>query len=1245
MRLQVLTGASAMGIVTEVTEWPATIDRRYHDAVILGIDSVVTETAPGAAEALDSTVPLLRRLTDVGIATAIYSSTRDCAQVLRAAGIDELVNLRVDVVEPVPAVLTETASRLGVRPVRCVVIDRDQAGISAGREGGFSLVIGLERNGQADELLSCGADTVVADLAEISVRSGGSAMSRIADAAQVYSQVKELVATRRPVVFLDFDGTLSDITAHPDSATLVDGAAEALRALAEQCPVAVISGRDLADVRERVKVDEVWYAGSHGLELMAPDGTYHENAGAADLIGTLARAACRLAEMIGDISGIELEHKRFAVAVHYRNADPADIDRVTAAVRSLGRSEGLRTTAGRKVIELRPNLYWEKGTTLNWLLERIQASDCAADAASVLPIYIGDDITDEDAFDAVQFDGVGIVVRHDEHGDRPSAALFSLESPSTVVEFIGRLARDLERAAPRSDDAWELVYEGYDPKYEPLREALCTVGNGYVATRGCAPEAGASDAHYPGTYATGVYNTLTDRVAGRTIENESLVNLPNWLSLTFRINGGAWFHVDDTELLFYRQTFDLRHATLTRRLRFRDGSGQITTLTQHRFASMHQPHVLAMRTTIGAENWSGTLEFRSLLDGTVRNTMVERYRSLSSIHLTATVIDEITPDSVILRTETSQSRIPIAVAARTTVWRDDARADAEYAVVREGDRGGHNIRVPLAAGQSVTCEKVATIFTGRDTAISEPASAAQQYLEAAGRYADVHHQHARAWARLWEQCSVGLADKSTGALQVLRLHLVHLLQTISPHTAELDAGVPARGLHGEAYRGHIFWDELFVSPVLSVRMPNVSRSLLLYRYRRLPEARRAAQRAGYLGAMYPWQSGSDGREVSQELHLNPQSGRWNPDASSRAHHVGLAIAYNAWQHYQVTGDRQFLIDYGAEMLVEIARFWVGLANFDHSRGRYTIRGIIGPDEFHSGYPGKEYEGIDNNAYTNVMAVWVILRAMDALDLLPLRDRLDLVGKVDLTADELDRWDHVTRRMFVPFHDDVISQFEGYSELAELDWESYRQRYENIQRLDRILEAENDSVNNYKASKQADALMLFYLLSSEELLGLFGRLGYHFTPEQIPKTIDYYLSRTSDGSTLSAIVHSWVLARANRHHAMRYFVQVLGSDVADIQGGTTSEGIHLAAMAGSVDLLQRCFTGLETRDDRLVLGPHWPEALGPIEFPFVYRGHRLHLRISGRTGDLTSEAGNAGPIMVECRGRVQHLLPGHTIEVA
>ncbi|MEZ0351545.1 trehalose-phosphatase [Mycobacterium sp. pR1184] len=1196
-----------------MTQWPVTIDRRYHDAVILTLDNAIVNTEQARPP---TDVPLLRQLRGIGV------------------GVAE--------VGPGTMALTEAITRLGVSPGRCVVIADNDSGIRTARDSGIGLVIGLDRN-RTDGVVTEGADIVIADVAEISVRSRDSALSTIADALQSYGQLKELVVARRPVVFLDFDGTLSDIVDNPDAAVLVHGAAEALRALAAQCPVAVISGRDLKDVQGRVNVDGLWYAGSQGFELLGPDGTHLENSAAVAAATVLADAATELTESLRDLPGTVVEHKRFAVTVHYRNADPACVDRVVTTASRLGRARHLRVTQGRKVIELVPNVAWNKSDTPDWLLERILAEDRTAASPAALPIYIGDDLTDEDAFDAVRFDGVGIVVRHDEVGDRPSAARFSLENPSAVCEFIQRLAHDLRDEATSPADAWRLVFDGYDRGQERLRETLCTVGNGYVATRGCAPEASAGEAHYPGTYAAGVYNTLADQIAGRRIENESLVNLPNWLPVTFRIDDGPWFSVDDVELLSYQQTFDLRHATLIRTLRFRDHAGRTTTLNQQRFASMHQHNIVAMKSIVAAENWSGTVEFMSRLDGDVSNSMVERYGSLSSVHLTPATLDEISPGSVLLRTQTSQSHISIGMAARTSLWRGDSPVDAQYTLVREGGRGGHNVRVNLSAGESITLEKVVTVFTGRDAAISEPASTAQHFLEEAGRYADLHRHHRRAWDRLWEQCDVGL-DDGVEALRILRLHLVQLLQTLSPHTAELDASVPARGLHGEAYRGHVFWDALFVSPVLSLRMPNVSRSLLLYRYRRLHEARRAARRAGYLGAMYPWQSGSDGSEVSQELHLNPRSGRWNPDPSARAHHVGLAVAFNTWQHYQVTGDRQYLVDYGAEMLVEIARFWVGLATFDESRGRYTIRGVIGPDEFHSGYPGKEYDGIDNNAYTNVMAVWVITRALDALDLLSLRDRLDLVGKIGLDTADLDRWDHVSRHMFVPFHDGVISQFEGYSDLAELDWDHYRERYGNIQRLDRILEAENDSVNNYKASKQADALMLFYLLSSDELLGLFGRLGYHFAPEQIPKTVDYYLARTSHGSTLSAIVHSWVLARSNRRRAMEYFQLVLKSDVADIQGGTTAEGIHLAAMAGSIDLLQRCYTGLETRDDRLILGPQWPQDLGPIEFPLVYRGQRLHLQVSGRTATVTSEAGNAGSVDVECRGRVRKLLPGSTIEV-
>ena len=515
------------------------------------------------------------------------------------------------------------------------------------------------------------------------------------------------------------------------------------------------------------------------------------------------------------------------------------------------------------------------------------------------------------------------------------------------------------------------------------------------------------------------------------------------------------------------------------------------------------------------------------------NCGVERYRELASNHLESVKKSELTENSVLLTVQTRQSQIPIAMAARTTVWRDEAPVVAKYRFVDEEFEVGHEIFTELAVGQSLTVEKVVTLVTGNDVATSEPAAGAERRLGRQGRFAEIRDAHVLAWAHIWERLSIEF-EGHVDELRILRLHLLHLLQTVSYNSEDLDIGIPARGLHGEAYRGHVFWDELFIFPVLNLRMPTITRALLRYRYRRLVEARRAAKLAGYSGAMFPWQSGSDGREESPDLHLNPRSGRWNPDPSHRAHHIGIAVAYNVWQFYQVTGDLAYLIDYGAEMLVEIARFWVSRATYDHERDRYGILGVIGPDEFHSGYPDRPYEGIDNNAYTNVMAVWVILRAIDALELMPLPNRLDLREKLGLTTEELAHWDHVSRRMFVPFHDGVISQFEGYDELAELDWDAYRKRYGNIQRLDRILEAENDDINRYKASKQADALMLLYLLSSDELRELLDRLDYHFAPDQIPKMVDYYIARTSHGSTLSGVVHTWVLARANRDRAMEFF---------------------------------------------------------------------------------------------------------------
>ncbi|MCV7256272.1 trehalose-phosphatase [Mycobacterium hackensackense] len=1209
-----------------------TIDPRYHDAVLFNLDSALTGDAP----VFQATVDLARKLRGIEVATAAHSSNPRCQHALKAAGVDDLFDVCIDGIggESRMAVLADAAHRLGVRPQRCVVVEDTCAGVTAGREGGFAVVIGIDPTGQGD-LLRCGADAIVADLADVAVRRGDKRISTLPNALTSYGQLIGITSARESLMFLDYDGTLSPIVSDPDAAALVEGAAEALELVGAVCPVAILSGRDLADIRARVGIPGIWYAGSHGFELTGPEGTYHCNEAAAASVPLFEQAAAELTSALATIAGVRIEHKRFAVAVHYREVAPEHVDAIVALVHHIGHRDGLRVTSGRMLVELRPDIDWDKGTTLAWIRDRIDP------AGALLPIYIGDDLTDEDAFDAVHFDGIGIVVGHDEDGDRKSAAHFSLQSPEQVREFLQRGSKWLAYKHQASGESWEYTFDEYDPQTEKLREALCTVGNGYFATRGAAPESAAGQVHYPGTYAAGVYNRLVDDVSGTKIDNESLVNLPNWLALTFRCDGGSWFDLDEVEILSYRQTLDLRGAVLTRDVRIRDDAGRTTTLTQRRFAAMHLPHVGALETTILAEDWSGTVDIRTALDGGVTNSLVERYRDLANQHLGPAHKREISRDSVLLCTQTTQSRIPIAMAARTSVWRDGEPVPASYRLFDEAARIGHDITVRMSVGEAVTVEKIVTVYTGRDVATSEPAIDAERWLARLGRFAEILDGHLTGWVHLWERLSIEFED-FTYELRILRLHILHLLQTVSLNTSDLDAGVPARGLHGEAYRGHIFWDELFIFPVLNLRLPMITRSLLNYRYRRLPEARHAAAAAGYAGAMFPWQSGSDGREESQRLHLNPRSGHWNPDASARAHHIGIAVAYSAWKFYQVTGDLAYLIDYGAELLAEVARFFVSLATYDGELARYGIRGVIGPDEFHSGYPDAPYDGIDNNAYTNVMAVWVIMRAIDALDLLPLPNRLDLLETLGLSSAELAHWDDVSRRMFVPFHDGVISQFQGYGDLAELDWDRLRRQYGNIQRLDRILEAEHDDVNRYKASKQADALMLLYLLSATELREILARLGYHLSPEQVPKMVDYYLARTSHGSTLSGVVHTWVLARANRDRAMEFFTEALKSDVSDIQGGTTSEGIHLAAMAGTVDLMQRCFTGLETRSNRLILSPHWPKSLGVLAIPIHYRGLHLHLRVSGKGVIISVDPRDAAGIEVECHGRVVRLMPGTTV---
>jgi trehalose/maltose hydrolase-like predicted phosphorylase len=801
--------------------------------------------------------------------------------------------------------------------------------------------------------------------------------------------------------------------------------------------------------------------------------------------------------------------------------------------------------------------------------------------------------------------------------------------------------RETPAAPPGLGDAagvrarhWTWEYEGYDPADERLRESLCTLGNGYFATRGAAPECAADAVHYPGTYAAGCYNRLTSDVAGHRVENEDMVNLPNWLPLRVRTGTGTWLTPDTHTVLVHRQSLDLRSGTLERVVRYEDEEGRRLDVRQVRLVHMTDPHVAALRTELTAHGWSGEVEVESALDGTVTNAGVRRYRSLASRHLTHLRTGESVPGTVWLSCRTSTSEVRIGLAARTVT---DTTAGTGFA--HDEARAAQFLRFSLTDGRTVTVDKTAALHTSRDPAISDPLHAALDRVGRAPAFEALLASHRTAWEQLWRNAEL---DVPNSAGPVLRLHLYHVLQTLSPHTADLDVGVPARGLHGEAYRGHVFWDELFVLPYLDLHFPEVSRALLGYRHRRLEQACLAARDAGYTGAMYPWQSGSDGREETQQLHLNPRSGRWLPDHSRLQHHVGSAVAYNTWQYCEATGDTEFLHTKGAEMLTQIARFWAAFATYDSTLGRYRIRGVVGPDEYHDGYPGALRPGLDDNTYTNVTAAWVLARALDVLRGLPEPRRRDLYERIAFDPGEFDHWEDISRKLHIPFHAGVISQFEGYGGLRELDWDAYRARYGDIRRLDRILEAEGDTVNRYQASKQADVLMLGYLFSPGELRGLFRRLGHDLDDTLWQRTVDHYLRRTSHGSTLSSLVHGWVLARARRADAWTYVHEALAGDIADIQGGTTGEGIHLGAMAGTLDMVQRGLTGLETRGGALRLDPVPLPELSEYGFSLRYRGHwGVRLLLGAGRLEISVPDSDEEPIEVALADRTVSVAPGES----
>jgi len=398
----------------------------------------------GGADPYPSTVSLVRELTVRGVPVAAISASRNMAEVLESAGVADLFPVRVDGVaseelglpgKPEPAVFVEAARRLGTDVARTAVVEDAISGVEAARRGGFGFVVAVDRTGHPDALRDAGADVIVSDLAELGLPEPPSVRS-LPQALEHADEIRARLADRRAAIFLDYDGTLTPIVDRPEDATLSPEMRASIERLAALAPVAIVSGRDLGDVRRMVGVEGVAYAGSHGLDLLGPDGSTHQHG--RELLPALDAAERALRPRVEAVLGARLERKAFAVTVHYREVDEDRVPELDAAVAAVAAEHAdLRRTGGKRVFELRPDIDWDKGSALTWLL-----AELGLGGTDALPVNVGDDRTDEDAFRVVRGRGLGFVVRG-EDDDRPTLARMALRDTAEVGRLLELMSAEI----------------------------------------------------------------------------------------------------------------------------------------------------------------------------------------------------------------------------------------------------------------------------------------------------------------------------------------------------------------------------------------------------------------------------------------------------------------------------------------------------------------------------------------------------------------------------------------------------------------------------------------------------------------------------------------------------------------------------------------------------------------------------------------------------------------------------------
>jgi kojibiose phosphorylase len=716
--------------------------------------------------------------------------------------------------------------------------------------------------------------------------------------------------------------------------------------------------------------------------------------------------------------------------------------------------------------------------------------------------------------------------------------------------------------APSEPAGWLVTEDELDVAGLRAAETVFTVGNGRFATRGSFEE-GYPDAR-PATLMHGIFGA-------HPIAVSELANLPDWTALDIAI-GTDPFSLASGTVLAYRRTLDLRTGILARDVTWRSPGGITARLVFERFASRERDDLAATRVAITLPDSTAAVTVRAKLAASATT------RGLRHLEPGAQHADEATASLGVSIRETTTS---VAMAARlavhgsTTVAREAADLPAAPTLIA---------RWTAAPDETVTAEKLVAVTSSRHA--DDPRLAAMDLIGSleGATFDDLHAASAEAWARDWEASDV-VIDGDEEAQLATRFSIYHLL--IAAPRDDEQVSIGAKTLSGFGYHGHVFWDtEAFMLPFFIHVHPHIARNFLSYRYHRLGAARGKAQAGGFDGAQIPWESADSGDEVTP---------RWTPDVAPDGHpiriwtgdieiHVSAVVANAVMAYWAATGDDAFMLERGAQIILETARFWASRAEWNGKADRFEITDVIGPDEYH--------EHVDNNAFTNHLVAWHLRTAADLATWL-LAGHPDHAARLAASADRIARFRHVADRMHVPRDpaNGLVEQFDGYFALEDVDLSAHAGRTRSMQALLGM-----EGVGRTQVIKQPDVLMLAYLLP--DLL----------SPDELAANYAYYTPRTDHehGSSLGPAMQALVAARTGDiEEAYVHFMRAARADLADVRGNT-ADGIHGASAGGMWQALVFGFAGVRFDGADVVTDPHLPAHWTRLAFRLVRHGRTVEV---------------------------------------